>query len=434
MNSLHLFGLFLSIFLLVECSTTEQVSHRSKGHNRAGHTFKSSSASASESESESASTKFPGDQHYDYAVFVALHEDQNLTAHTYTVTTDGNQRRDVQACSCAGGIGLGLQSYERDMSGCVGGCGGGAFVFHHSQTTVRSLEFWLGGENNGFKAIRITLFDGGSSVFGQLPASGSSCSYTFDVGEYVLGDITLGGNGIGTRTGFVKFATSKNPGNPFQCGTLHTPYYYSANGFMTGIYGQSGAEIDHLGFMFMKPIRSSELRNIIYPTITNYRSNLSPQINYQTVCNAGSTAQTYSISITRTVTLTKQWSVGVSFMVGASLSVTAGVPEVESVGGKIYWEASASATYTSYRTDDRVETLSFPVNVPARTNQVAKFTWWNSKCNLPFTGELYYVFTDGSSFAFPINGVYDGAYVSDVDESFSPVSLQPSENCGCVVQ
>jgi hypothetical protein len=53
--------------------------------------------------------------------------------------------------------------HDNAGSACIGGCGGGAFVFHDSSSqlnSVKQISVWTGGEKNGFRAIRITLEGG----------------------------------------------------------------------------------------------------------------------------------------------------------------------------------------------------------------------------------------------------------------------------------
>lgn len=108
--------------------------------------------------------------------------------------------------------------------------------------TARKIQIWTGGKKNGFRAIRMTLFDGQTFTAGRVPASGPNGEYTFSEGEHLVGDYIICGNGRGTRAGYLEFKTSK--GKTFKVGTMHTPFYFKSNdSFFTGMHGNHSSEI-----------------------------------------------------------------------------------------------------------------------------------------------------------------------------------------------
>jgi hypothetical protein len=121
------------------------------------------------------------------------------------------------------------------MSGCIGGCGGGPFNFHAFGTTVQTIRAWKGGDHDGLVALDVQLFSGDRQVMGSIPTRGPDASFTFAIGETLIGDVELCGNGVGTRTGLLRFKTSL--GNTFSVGDEHTPYYFSSgDSFLTGFF------------------------------------------------------------------------------------------------------------------------------------------------------------------------------------------------------
>jgi len=336
-------------------------------------------------------------------------------------------------CYCAGGN-VPLFGYEtvpssNTGSGCIGGCDGSPFWVHEEPTNVKELKVWLGGDSNGFRAIFVQLFSGSEFTQGVIPAQGPDASITFAAGETIVGDITIDGNGIGTRVGHLSFSTSLNQN--FSVGDQHTPYYFpSGNSFLTGFFGQSSDEVDQLGLYMMKPIRSGSLQNVNYPTLSSYTVGLTPQI-YQTVlCNSDpNITQTQTASFTATVGEKHIWTSTSSFTIGESISVTAGVPEIAQVSMQFHWELSETSQYSQETDTTKTEEQQFPVEVGPRTIVNATFSWWDSECDVPYTADLVYTFTDGSSYTFNVSDTYNGAYITTSTSDYNSTPLQPDQKC-----
>lgn len=138
------------------------------------------------------------------------------------------------------------------------------FYVHQLGSPVQMLQVWVGSgaPNDGIKAIFVQFFDGTLYTVGSIPASGFTKSeFTFEQGEMLQGQYIICGNGIGMRTGYIYFETSK--GRTFQMGDEHTDYLFdSRNSFLMGLFGQSRSDIDQLGFYLMKPLQSIALTNV----------------------------------------------------------------------------------------------------------------------------------------------------------------------------
>jgi len=302
-------------------------------------------------------------------------------------------------------------------------------MFHDYGTNVRELKVWTGGEHNGFRAIYVKLFNGKEFTAGSIPAYGAS-SITFAQGETIIGTIELCGNGIGTRTGHIHFKTSL--GQDFRVGDEHTPYYFdSGNSFLTGVFGMAGGEIMHLGFYMMKPIRGSRLQNVNYPTLDNYFVGLTPKVHSADLCNDDPlTSQKQTSEFVKSVGTKFHWSVSSSFKIGESISVTAGIPEIGSAKAEMHWELGLTASYEQEKNTVTTETQTYPVTVPPNSRVRATFSWWDSVCDVPYTADLHFDYTDGSSFNFALNDQYNGAYISDVKGDFHTERLKDGEKCG----
>lgn len=330
-------------------------------------------------------------------------------------------------CFCAGGK-VTVFNYEYG-TGCLGACTGNPFEFHEFGSTVRELNVWLGGSNNGFRAVFIKLFNGKMFTVGKIPANGADGSFTFDAGESIVGSVEICGNGIGTRIGYLRFKTSK--GREFKVGQEHTPYYFeSGDSYLTGIFGLSGDEIFQMGLLFMKPIKLSTLKNIKYPTIDTYRLNLAPKIYRTTLCNDDeSIDQTQAATFTKTIGEKRNWSMKSSFFFEEDIHVVAGVPEIATVDAKISWKISEEQSFSRETDTTNSQMMSYPVKVAHRSRMTAQFSWWDSPVEIPYTGELHLTFKSGEQTVFPISDIYRGAYISDVVGSYHETPLAPEETC-----
>jgi len=294
---------------------------------------------------------------------------------------------------------------------------------------VKEMRIWTGGENNGFTAIYITMSNGNKYSVGNIPARGPDGAITFAPGETLVGTIELCGNGIGTRTGYMYFKTSK--GQEFKVGEEHTPYYFeSGNSFLLGFFGQAGSEIDQMGFYLMKPVKAAQLLNVNYPTLDSYMVGLTPQVYKASLCNDdNSTAQSQTATFTKTVGEKRIWSITASFSVTETLQVTAGVPAVSQVQDTFSWTVGVSASFSSEVDTTTEKSLSYPVIIPARTRMVGTFTWWDSECDVPFTASLVYTFADATTHTFYISDIFKGAYITDVVGGYHSVKLADGESC-----
>jgi hypothetical protein len=140
--------------------------------------------------------------------------------------------------------------------GCIGGTGGTHFEGHALFETVKSftLHPW-GGENDGATGLTWRLSNDVEIHIGN--AKKESCSFTFEPGDRIVGDIGLHGNGIGTRLGRMEFNVRRGATgqlDSFACGHEHTRYSFPADGMaIAGFFGSSSSEIDNLGILIVEP-------------------------------------------------------------------------------------------------------------------------------------------------------------------------------------
>lgn len=340
---------------------------------------------------------------------------------------------------CAGGnikLYSFYETYARTSGGtaCIGGSGGSAFYLHSYRTTVKVLRVWVGhgSPNDGFKAIQVEYFNGKTAHKGSIPSSGADKTFTFNAGEMLDGSIVLGGNGVGSRTGYLHFKT--NRGRSFTAGKLHTPYYFPATGtLMAGFFGGSGNDIDHLGVYLFKEVSGIEISGVNYPTLDSYLSGLTPSsIVDRPYCNNTPSNQGEVRRVTVTTGSSETWSLSTttSFDMTVSINVSAGVPEVFSASTSTSYKWGISVTGSYKMTQDTTNTVEqeFSFIYPAYTKGRHLITQFDSAINVPWEGEEKITFKDGKSMTIDVNGQYDGVYVSSIKHVYDS---EPCNPCVC---
>lgn len=343
-------------------------------------------------------------------------------------------------CSCAGGSIHIWPTYETIPSsnpghaGCIGGCGGSPFTMHDYMTSVRDLRVWWGHgvENNGFRAIQVVFFNGKQQTHGTLPAAGADASFTFKAGEFLDGVVTLCGNGWGSRTGYLHFKT--NTGREFSAGDKHTPYYFEATGsLLAGFFGQSGSDIDQLGLLLFKPVKSLQISAVTYPTLDSYLSGLNPSsIIDRPYCNNGPVDQQEVRTVTVATGSQEIWSLEMteSFEMTVGIEVEAGIPEVEEAkeSTEFKWGVSATQSYSMEQDTTNTVEEQLQITYPAKTKGDIRFTQFDSKVNVPWVGQERITFKDGSSMTMSVGGTYNGVYVSKITPVYD---IEPCNPCAC---
>ena len=124
---------------------------------------------------------------------------------------------------------------------------------------VQKFRVWANSKT--LTAVQVIYTDNTSSpIYGAK--DGNYAEYVFAPGEAV-NSLVLWGNGVGTRTGHIKFTT--NRGGQFEHGkdvSGQTAYAASdiGSGILMGIVGRSGAEIDCLGLVFLTKVNSVTIK------------------------------------------------------------------------------------------------------------------------------------------------------------------------------
>jgi len=338
-----------------------------------------------------------------------------------------------EACACAGTTLFSNERWPHNDAGggCIGGCGGEPFALHKQGGIVRSITVWYGthvDKNDGIKAIRIAYFDDDNDVVVGKPTGGpDSKTISFKPGETITGDVTLSGNGFGTRLGYIAFSTSG--GQKFAAGQDgHTKYIFdSGNSFISGIVGRAGDDINELAFLFWKPIQDLYITGIKYPTLDSLAKVKSPAvIASQDFCNDNDVARPFagqSISKTETSGHDSCFTASATETFGESLTVKATIPELAEVTDESHWSISSTQEFKNCEQHSTTSktTLTFPSpSLAAHTRTSYQYTQWQGVLSdLPFTATFQVTFTDGTSITRSETGTYKGTSYLSVQQSWT---------------
>ncbi|CAN0125247.1 unnamed protein product [Lampetra fluviatilis] len=397
----------------------------------------------------------------------------------------------------------------------IGGQGGYAFTFdgRSNAATLQKISVSVGGWQ--VRGVEVWLTDGRRQKFGTVDFSAQQ--FEFQSGEF-MSQLSLWGNGAGTRLGAIKFRTSRNR-EFFAKMTdwgLKTEYKIDVgSGVCLGVQGRAGADIDSMGFLFINDIKSSVIQNMNYPTMHQVLPNVQMEeikemeyindtsivqshtfqsskkitkmsswsttnsieftfsltvsagipevvaikemeyINATSIVqshtfqsskkitktsswsttnsieftfsltvsagipevvaikemeyiNATSIVQSHTFQSSKKITKTSSWSTTNSIEFTFSLTVSAGIPEVVAVETGFSFTVGSSSTYKIENTEERMETLTFPVSVPPHKTVTVVANIGRANIDLPYTALLRITCMNGAVFDVPLSGVYKG--------------------------
>ncbi|XP_076869688.1 aerolysin-like protein [Brachyhypopomus gauderio] len=304
-------------------------------------------------------------------------------------------------------------SYLADLH-VIGGNGGSAFTFDGtgSGSTLTKLWVWAGGWQ--IKAIKVWLSNGQNKQFGN--PDGKFSEFTFEDGEHFT-SLSLWGNGAGSRLGGMKFKTNRS--REFSAYMtdwgLKTEYPIDVgSGICMGVTGQSGSDIDCLGFMFINTIKSTVLTDVNYTTLHDVIPKVAvEELKSMTYTNNTSEMQEYTLESSKKLTKKSSWSLTGKIEFTYHCEVKAGIPEVAEVTAGYGFTVGIESTYGLENSEERMELFSFPVKVPPGKTVTVKITIGRVTVDLPYKGTVQITCFNDSVLQFPVSGTYKGVTYTD---------------------
>lgn len=208
---------------------------------------------------------------------------------------------------------------------------------------VRTIRVHFNSDN--LFGISITWTDGTNS-----PQIGRAehfiRSITFSEGETVT-RASLWGNGIGTRSGRIFLRTSRGQVLDAGRNTAGQDEFVIdvGSGHLGGFAGRHGYEIDSLGFIFLRPIMSSEITDVRYDALPPNSSIGTTTLTQTLFSNNGPNNQEWRFAHFMGITDTTVWELLAFIRFGGGVRVRAGIPRIASVSGQFRWEVGAAISW-----------------------------------------------------------------------------------------
>jgi len=252
-------------------------------------------------------------------------------------------------------------------------------------------------------------------------------SFKFLLGEYVVDDLKLSGNGKGEFLGSIEFKTSA--GTEFKVGEIgpHRWHFPTGGAFMAAFTGRASDQaVDMLRVGFWKPIKEISYQSLTYPTLDSLARIKNPErIGKRSYCNA----MPFSVpnagqKIERTVKTgtTSCLTSSSSSQFSHSVKVSGGIPFVAEVETEMKWEVSKSSVRENCKTKvtEEKRTLTFPnLMIPPGSSFDYTFSQWLGKLSsLPFRAVLRITMKDNTSVLRSESGTYTGVSFSAIKEDY----------------
>ncbi|XP_021422817.2 aerolysin-like protein [Oncorhynchus mykiss] len=295
----------------------------------------------------------------------------------------------------------------------IGGGGGTYFEFHGMDNGATLKKIGVAVGDSQVKAVRAELTDGKVATFGD---ANTFNEFEFNLGERIT-KLSLWGNGTGTRLGAIKFKTSENR-EFFEKMTswgLKTEYTIDVgSGICLGLQGRSGSDIDCMGFLFIKTIKSSVLTDMEYPTLSLFKPQVTPEY-VKSVSHQNDTPLVLEKSITYSKTLTKtsSWSVSNKIEFTLNVSVKARIPDLVELSSGFSLTVGVEQSTSLQKTETITESGTINVKIPPGKTMDVEITMGKANIDLDYRAIVKVTCMNGSQLIFPSNGIYTGvAYTS----------------------
>ncbi|MCC3475852.1 MULTISPECIES: hypothetical protein [unclassified Microcoleus] len=294
----------------------------------------------------------------------------------------------------------------------IGGQGGFEFsdAKYNQSIAVSGLEAWA--DTWTLRGIRITFSDNSVVMRGKAEGShAGSISLDYVNGETVT-ELSIWGNGEGTRCGAFRIKTSKNR-EFFPKMTkwgLKTEYKMNAGGgVILGVIGSASSDLDSLGFLMLDKVNNSVLTAFQYD-LTKVPLPQNKSAYDITIPNPSNT-DSDSGSVSQAVSIEKggEWSTKAGFTFGQEYKVNGGVPFVAQGEITTKWEVSTESSYTQKWNNTTTQTVIIPLIAPAKTMTRIVYSYFQGKIDAcPFTATMKYYVVGGGIWNCQSSGFYDG--------------------------
>ncbi|KAH7018445.1 uncharacterized protein B0I36DRAFT_435753 [Microdochium trichocladiopsis] len=269
----------------------------------------------------------------------------------------------------------------------VGGDGGDPFSFVADDgVTVDKIRVF---RKNSLVGLRVEFSDGRIETIGNNDRESKEYKFDAALSEHITA-MSLWGNGVGTRTGRIRFET--NTGGVFDFGQntdgqSEFPIEVGS-GILIGLEGRAAKEIDNMAAVFLRPMVKVFYDDVVYKDF-DARAGLEVKSLDEQVAKFDGVNVTHTFKSERVFDSTRSFSKTFSSTLGFGAKYVTGVPEVAQVELSTQWSMTAASEHTE--TERFQRNIGWSVTVPLDSPEdsslcTAKIS--EGKLDLEWTGTL----------------------------------------------
>ncbi|MDJ0719619.1 MAG: ETX/MTX2 family pore-forming toxin [Prochloraceae cyanobacterium] len=316
----------------------------------------------------------------------------------------------------------------------IGGQGGKEFQFYGGTNGVllKRIRVWAGEWQ--IKAIQVKLTNGEEKTFGKhddsyYPAK----SYEFKDGERIR-ELRLWGNGAGTRCGAIEFFTTE--GKQFfhamtKWGLKQKYFPEVGSGICCGVFGRADWDIDSLGFVFLRPIKSLILSNVSYPQLNSFVPQIKTlELQTQIDTNNTNIDQMFVFDWEKQVTTTSSLSVTTALEKTIEGGVTFKLLGIVELGGKYVVKKTDSTINTREYSETTTRKSQQRKTTPPYTTVRASAVIREGRISVPYRGKIEVELDSRRKFNYMVEGSYNGVNWTEIESEIKFVNNPKARKVG----
>jgi hypothetical protein len=306
----------------------------------------------------------------------------------------------------------------------VGGNGGTPFDLKIPGHVVKRVEVWSAPDR--LRGIRLTFTDASQHLAGK--AKGALSTFELNLGETIDLLNLYSSPYRNGRSGGFDFRTTR--GRSFAVGPRSAGKVQAAGGYLGGVLGRAGSDVDRLGFYYVTDVVSYFLKNVTYDLSKAQDAGMRPVALATAALINSSPTEVLPMNWDAPVDITtvKHWTSTWGIKFGIKAAGEAGVPLL--ANGK--WEVSAETSFQyswggseSTKVGERVAAGPIAVQPGEMYRCVAIVR--SGKIDVPYSGRAVLTYEDGTTVEADEAGVFDGAIMVDLNgEVTGPFKADPA--------
>jgi len=280
----------------------------------------------------------------------------------------------------------------------VGGDGGDDFSFiAEDGVTVDTIRVY---KKSNLVGLRVIFSDGREEKIGNTDSQSQEYKFNAARSEHITA-MSLWGNGVGTRTGRIKFETSTGGVFDFGQDTSGQSEFPIdvGSGILIGLAGKAASQIDNMAAVFLRPMIKVFYDDVKYADF-DARAGLEVKSLDEQIARYEGVNVTHTFKSDRTFESSRTFSKSFSSTLGASAKFVAGVPEVSQVEVSTSWSITDASEHaeTEKWTRNVGWSVVIPMDSPDDDAQcTAKIS--EGKLDLEWTGMLNMIVDAGDGVA-----------------------------------